>query len=99
VRTPDIPTSQIKRVTLYADIPKGGSESTVSLELFFHTALYPQSSAFCSAQLGPLRSRQASVATADIMGWYKFGTPLTAIRIDPGQQRGSQVLLRRIRIE
>jgi hypothetical protein len=99
VRTPDIPTSQIKRVTLYTDVPKGGSEATVSLELFFHTALYPQSSAFCSAQVGPLRSSRASVATADIMGWDKFGTPLTAIRIDPGQQPGARVLLRSVRIE
>jgi hypothetical protein len=98
-RTPDIPTSQIKRVTLSADIPKGGSNATVSLELFFLTALYPQSSAFCSAQLGPLRSSRASVATSDIMGWDKFGTPLTAIRIDPEQQPGARVLLRRIRIE
>ena len=62
VRTPDIPSGQIKRVTLYADIPEGSSNTTVSLELFFHTALYPQSSAFCSAQLGPLRSRHASAA-------------------------------------
>jgi hypothetical protein len=33
------------------------------------------------------------------MGWDKFGTPLTAIRIDPEQQPGARVLLRRIRIE
>jgi hypothetical protein len=99
VRTPDIPASQVKRVIIYAEVPKGGSNATVTLELFFHTALYPQSSAFCSAQLGPLRSKQVSVATSEIMGWDKFGTPITAIRIDPGDRPGDKVLLRRIRIE
>jgi hypothetical protein len=99
VTCPEIPTSQIKRITLHAEVPEEGTDATVSIELFFITALYPQGSAFCAAQLGPLRSAVVSVDTSDIMGWDRFGTPLTSIRIDPGERAGARVLLKQLVVE
>jgi hypothetical protein len=39
------------------------------------------------------------VATSDIMGWTNFGTPLTGIRVDPGDKPGDRVLLKQLRLE
>ena len=98
VRVPAIPITQIKRLSLYAE-GAGDSGLVATMELFFLTALYPNSSAFCSAQLGPLRGTKLSVETSDIMGWNNFGTPLTSVRIDPGESPGTRVLLKSIEIE
>lgn len=97
VTAPEVSIDQIKRITLYADCSSVGAD--VSIELFFLTALYPQSSAFCAVQLGPLGTGHVTVNTSDIMGWSQFGTPLTALRVDPGQQPGVRVLLRKLIIE
>lgn len=98
VRVPEIPISQVTRISLLAETGKD-SKATVSIELFFLTALYPNGSAFCSAQLGPLRKGKLAVATSDIMAWSKFGTPLTAIRVDLGESAGARVLLKRLVVE
>lgn len=99
VRTPEIPISQISRITLNAEQLDSGPYSAVGIEMFFLTALYPQSSAFCSVQLGPLQPGGMPVKTSEITGWSKFGTPLTGVRIDPGEQPGQRVLLKSITIE
>ncbi len=98
VSVPEIPINQIKRITLYAEAGKD-SAGPVPIELFFLTALYPDSSSFCWVQLGPLRPGKMSVATSDIMGWSNFGTPLTAIRIDLGEGPGARALLKRLVVE
>jgi hypothetical protein len=98
VDTKGIPTDRIKRITLCSEADPG-STATVSIELFFVTALYPSSSPFTSAQLGPLRPGKMSIETSEIMGWERFGTPLTAIRIDPGQESGAKVLLKKLVLE
>jgi hypothetical protein len=98
VSMPETPINQIKRITLYAEAGKD-SAGPVPIELFFLTALYPESSSFCWVQLGPLRSGKLSVATSDIMGWSNFGTPLTGIRIDPGEKPGAKVLLQGVTVE
>lgn len=99
VTCPEMPTSLIKRITVHAEIPEDGTNATVSIELFFITALYPQGSSFCAAQLGPLRSGSISVNTADIMGWERFGTPLTTIRVDTAERPGARVLLKQLILE
>jgi len=98
LRLPEIPINQVKRITLFAEAVKDFAEP-VPIELFFLTARYPESSSFCWAQLGPLRSRKMSIATSEIMGWRNFGTPLTGIRIDPGEKAGAKVLLMRVVVE
>ena len=98
VRLPEIPIAQIKRITLCAEASPDAA-GPLPIELFFLTALYPDSSSFCWAQLGPLRSGKISVPTSDIMGWSGFGTPLTAIRIDPGEKAGATLLLKRLILE
>jgi len=98
VRLPEIRTGQITRVTLFAEVGPETKEP-LPIELFFITALYPESSSFCSANLGPLLSGKVSVATSDIMGWTNFGTPLTGIRVDPGERPGAKVLLKRLVVE
>jgi hypothetical protein len=98
VRVPEVPISQVKRITVWAENGKE-TAAPVPIELFFQTALYPESSSFCWAQLGPLRPGKMSLATSDIMGWTNFGTPLTGIRIDPGEQAGQSVLLKRLVLE
>ena len=95
---PETPINQIRRITLFAEAGKD-SAGPVPIELFFLTALYPDSSSFCWVELGPLRSGKLSVATSDIMGWTNFGTPLTGIRIDPGEKPGAKVLLNRLVVE
>lgn len=99
VTVPENPISQIKRITLYAEPSKDTAEP-VPIELFFLTALYSEGSSFCWVQLGPLQpGGKLSVATSDIMGWSNFGTPLTAIRIDPGDKPGTRALLKRLVLE
>ena len=98
VRMPEVPIDQVKRITLVAEAGKDAAGG-VPVELFFLTALYPDSSSFCSAPLGLLTAGKLSIATSEIMGWTHFGTPLTAIRIDPGEKAGARVLLKQLVLE
>lgn len=99
LKLPDVPTAQVKRITIEGEVLEEPAGKMSLSELFFITALVPDGSSFCMAQLPPFRSGKASVSTSEIMGWDKFGTPLTALRVDFTERPGVKFLLRRVTLE
>lgn len=97
VSIPDIPTSQIKRVTVEAEIlamPSGGS--IVTTELYLTTALLPDFCQFASVSMPSIRDGKTSQLTSEMMAWDSFGTPLTRVRIDPCSQPGVRMVLKKL---
>lgn len=95
--TPEIPTGQIKRMTVEADIitmPPG--RSSVTTELYVATALLPDFCPFTAVIMPPIKNGRTSQITAEMMSWNGFGTPVTRVRLDPCGEAGARVHLRRI---
>lgn len=94
--TPEIPTSQIKRITLYAEItmPPGRPASTT--ELYFTTALLPEFCPFACMVTPPIDHGKTSLITSEMIAWSSYGTPLTRIRLDPCGEAGARVVLRKL---
>ena len=98
-KLPDIPIAQVKRITVEGEILEEPAGKMSLGELFLITALVPDGSAFCMVQLPPFRSGKSSTPTSEIMGWEKFGTPLTALRVDFTERPGVKFLLKRVTLE
>lgn len=94
---PEIPTAQIKRITIEADIltmPPG--RSFVTTELYVATALLPDYCPFTAVIMPQIKDGKSTQLTSEMMAWSSFGTPLTQIRIDPCGEAGARVRLRRL---
>jgi hypothetical protein len=96
ITTPEIPTSRIKRIALYADITVPPGRPAPTTELYFATALLPEFCPFACTSVPPIKAGSTSIATAEMMCWSSFGTPLTKIRIDPCSEAGARVVLRKL---
>ena len=92
----EIPTSQIRRITLEAEVTAPASGQLTPPELYIATALLPEYSPFASFLMPPIKDGQSSCPTSDIMFWDTCGTPLTMIRIDPCGQAGVKFHLKRL---
>lgn len=93
----EIPTSQIKRITVEAEIltmPPG--RSFVTTEVYLATALLPDFCPFACVIMPQIKDGRTSQLTSEMMAWGSFGTPLTQIRIDPCGEPGARVHLRKL---
>lgn len=95
--TPEVPTNQIKRVTVEVEIltmPPG--KSFVTTELYFTTALLPEFCPFACVAMPTITDGRTSQLTSEMMSWGSFGTPLTQLRLDPCGDVGARFRLKRI---
>lgn len=93
---PEIPISQIKRITFVADISAPAGHKLSPPEVYIATGLVPDFSPFASFLMPPVVNGKSSFATRDVLFWDSCGTPLTKIRIDPCNEPGVNVHLRKM---
>ncbi len=57
---------------------------------------FPTSAPSRAQPCPPVKDGATALATAEMMCWPSYGTPLTKIRIDPCSEPGARVVLRRL---
>lgn len=92
----DIPMSQIKRITLEAEVTPPATGKVTPPEVYIATAMLPDFSPFACFLMPPIKGGKSSLPTSDVMFWDSCGTPLTMIRIDPCGESGVKLHIKKL---